>query len=176
MFGSFSVPYKHVMDLHWGVVRHILNHHCRHYRGCDFRKPQSRQIVGVDYNIAALPLWLESSLYIFFGRSIKNARMISRRNRRRLKKLSPYRASDPDRMELSEESKQQIKLAHSLTGAQFFATNSSRIFTNGQDKFDFLEADLRTASKFIHLQYYIFGDDNTGRRIRDILIERARAG
>ncbi len=115
-------------------------------------------------------------LYIFFGRSIKNTRMISRRNRRRLKKLNPYRASDPDKMELSEESKQQIKLAHSLTGAQFFATNSSRIFTNGQDKFDSLEADLRTASKFIHLQYYIFEDDNTGRRIRDILIERARAG
>ena len=39
-----------------------------------------------------------------------------------------------------------------------------------------LEADLRAATHYINLQYYIFTDDNIGRRIADILMEKARQG
>lgn len=115
-------------------------------------------------------------LYIFFGRSIKNTRMISRRNRRRLKKNTPVQSIDINRLPLSDESKQQIVLARSLTASPLYTTDTVEIFTNGHDKFEALERDLRSATRYINLQYYIFEDDNTGRRIRDILIERARAG
>jgi len=115
-------------------------------------------------------------LYIFFGRSIKNTRMISRRNRRRLKKNTPIQNIDPNKLPLSAESKQQILLARSLTGSAFYTTDTVQIFTSGREKFAALENDLRNARNFINLQYYIFENDETGTRIRDILIERARAG
>lgn len=115
-------------------------------------------------------------LYIFFGRNIRNTRMISRRNRRRLKRAERYRNPDLSTLGLREQTQQQIKLARSLCEAQFFPGNDIRIFTSGQAKMAALEADLRAATKYINLQYYIFTDDNVGRRIADILMEKARQG
>ncbi len=66
-------------------------------------------------------------LYIFFGRSIKNTRMISRRNRRRLKKNTPVQNIDIERLPLSAESKQQIVLARSLTASPLYTTDTVEI-------------------------------------------------
>lgn len=112
--------------------------------------------------------------YIFFGRSIKNKRMISRRNSRRLKRKFPQQNAKHEM--LSHESAQHIQLTRALGGSTLYTTDSVEIFTNGSDKFEALITDLMNAKKYINLQYYIFEDDNIGRRIRDILVERARAG
>lgn len=115
-------------------------------------------------------------LYIFFGRNIRNTRMISRRNRRRLKRAERYRNPDLSSLGLREQTKQQIKLARSLCDAQFFPGNDIRVFTSGQAKMAALEADLKGAKRYINLQYYIFTDDNTGRRIAKILMDKAQEG
>lgn len=115
-------------------------------------------------------------LYLFFGRSIKNKRMISRRNRRRLKKRERAKRVDPASIGLSEESRRLVTLAGALTGSPFYADNDVEIFTDGATKFDALKRDLRNARHSINLQYYIFEDDHIGREIRDILVERRRAG
>ena len=115
-------------------------------------------------------------LYLFFGRSIKNTRMISRRSRRKLRRREGRTFADPKSAGLSSESLQQIFLARSLTGAQFYSGNIVEVFTSGADKFEALERDLRNARESINMQYYIFEDDKVGRRIADILAERAAAG
>ncbi len=115
-------------------------------------------------------------LYIFFGRNIKNTRMISRRNRRRLRRREKRVYTDPREVKLSIESVQQIHLARSLTGAQYYPGNSVEVFVDGESKFKALEADLKNATKSINLQYYIFEDDVLGNRIADILIAKAAEG
>lgn len=115
-------------------------------------------------------------LYLFFGRSIKNTRMISRRNRRKLRRRENRVFSDPRQHGLSIESVQQINLGRSLTGAQFYPGNSVEVFDNGAEKFEALKADLRSAKRFINIQYYIFEDDALGNEIAGILMERAAAG
>ncbi len=115
-------------------------------------------------------------LYIFFGRSIKNTRMISRRSRRKLRRREGRTFADPKSAGLTAESVQQIFLGRSLTGAQFYSNNTVEVFTNGKDKFEALEHDLRNARHSINMQYYIFEDDETGRRIAGILADRAAAG
>ena len=116
-------------------------------------------------------------IYIFFGRSFKNKRMISRRNKRRLKKREPsIRNGGANISALSAESRQQILLARSLCGAMLYPGNEVEIFTNGKDKFESLLNDLRGAKEYIHLQYYIFEDDKIGCEVREILTERASAG
>ncbi len=117
-------------------------------------------------------------LYFFFGRNIKNTRMISRRNKRKLRKNEAYRRIDYTKLEgiLSSESVQQIRLSHSLTGASYYPDNTIEIYTNGKDKFDALQKDLRDAIDYIHLQYYIFENDEIGRKIKEILISKARQG
>lgn len=115
-------------------------------------------------------------IYIFFGRSIKNKRMISRRNRRRLKRAEHSRPVDINRLPFSDNTIREAHLARSLTGTNYYTGNDITLFTNGTAKFSALERDLRAAKKYINIQYYIFADDNIGRRIRDILVERAHAG
>ncbi len=115
-------------------------------------------------------------LYIFFGRSIKNTHMISRRNRRRLRELTVPEHKEPDTTGLSDETRQHIMLARALTGAPYHTGNKVLIFDSGKQKFDTLLADIASARSYINLQYYIFQDDTIGTRIADALIERARAG
>lgn len=115
-------------------------------------------------------------LYLFFGRSIKNTRMISRRNRRKLRRREKKSSAVPADMGLAASSVQQINLAKSLTGAQFYDNNHIEIFTDGTSKFKSFEADLRAARKSINIQYYIFEDDSLGNRIARILIDKVREG
>ncbi|MDE7426378.1 MAG: cardiolipin synthase [Muribaculaceae bacterium] len=123
-----------------------------------------------------LPL-LGIVLYIFFGRSIKNTAMISRRNRRKLKRregVSPR--VDYRKLELSHESRQLVILGRSVGGSGLYQDNSVKIFTDGAEKLESLLADLRSATTSINLQYYIIADDETGRKVAQVLKERAAAG
>lgn len=115
-------------------------------------------------------------LYIFFGRNIKNKHLISRRTRRKLKSRQRIPNTDIRTLNISPVARQQIALGRSLTGAHYFVGNKVEIFTDGKSKFDALLQDLRNARTSINLQYYIIDDDNIGRKVRDILIERAHAG
>ncbi|MCM1067621.1 MAG: cardiolipin synthase [Muribaculaceae bacterium] len=115
-------------------------------------------------------------LYIFFGRSIKNTRMVSRRTRRKLKKGEKRVNADPRNSGLDIEAVQLVNLGRSLTGAQFYPANTVEVFTDGASKFAALESDLLAAKHSINIQYYIFEDDNLGRHIADILISKARQG
>lgn len=115
-------------------------------------------------------------LYIFFGRSIKNARLISRRQKRRLRGIRQMDGASGTPKRLSPENRQQVQLARSLGAGGFYEGNNIEIYASGHDKFLALEKDLRQAKEFIYLQYYIFEDDEIGRRIAGILMEKARAG
>lgn len=115
-------------------------------------------------------------LYIFFGRSLKNTRMITRRNRRRLRKKESFRSVDVSKLTLSTASRQQIKMAKTITGSIYYPGNKVEIFTDGHSKFDALIADMESAKEYIHLQYYIFTDDNTGARVAETLMRKAREG
>lgn len=114
-------------------------------------------------------------LYFFFGRNVKNKRMISRRLKRRLRKLSytPCHTS----ASLRSASRQLLaKEVNTMTGYTLCAGNSVEIFSQGKDKFDALVADLSSATQFINLQYYIFENDNIGMQIASILKQKARQG
>lgn len=115
-------------------------------------------------------------LYLFFGRNIKNKRMISRRNRRRLRRREKRSKADPRQYGLSTASIQQINLGRTLSGAQFYPDNSVNIFGDGASKFNALKDDLRAARHSINLQYYIFCDDDTGTEIAGILKQKAAEG
>lgn len=115
-------------------------------------------------------------LYLFFGRNIKNKRMISRRNRRRLRRREKHTKADPRESGLSPENIQQVNLGRSLTGAQFYPDNDVSLFFDGASKFEALRRDLEAARHSINLQYYIFSDDATGRAIADILCRKAAQG
>lgn len=116
-------------------------------------------------------------LYLFFGRSIKNTRMISRRKKRKLLRDSNSGTESllvPDNY--PPHHRQQIELGRSMLKAPFFSGNDLTIYHHATDKFQALLEDIRNAKNFIHLQYYIIENDTLGAQIAEALMERARSG
>lgn len=115
-------------------------------------------------------------LYVFFGRNIQKKRIISRRNRRKLKRISAGAPIDFRRIRRSPQVIQQITLAHSLTGAKYYEGNNVEIFNNGNEKFNALLADIAAARRYINLQYYIIANDHIGSHLLEALMQKARQG
>ena len=120
-------------------------------------------------------------LYIFFGRSLRHVRMISRKKRHRLTSrddikhlMRPQPVTHYDT--IKSERQQMINLVSSVQGSPFLANNEVEIFTNGKDKFDAFKRDLLAAEKYIHIQYYIIENDKIGNEIGDILKQKVKEG
>ncbi|RMA66058.1 cardiolipin synthase [Ulvibacter antarcticus] len=54
--------------------------------------------------------------------------------------------------------------------------NSVKILVNGESKFPKVFEILETAKNHIHIEYYIFNDDEIGREFIEILIKKAKEG
>lgn len=115
-------------------------------------------------------------LYLVFGRSLKNTRMVSRRHRRQLKRNDWSRAPHMRRLDVSPEALRLIRLARNLTDAPYTVGGEVEFFIDGETKFNALKDDLRRARKYILMQYFIFEDDRIGGEISRILIDKAREG
>lgn len=134
-------------------------------------------IRALSWTIALLALPIVGLVvYLFFGRSLKGMTMISRRNKRKLMHDSRPPQSDVPTDILPESQRYVARLAHNLCRAPLTMRNDIKIYTDGEEKFHDLRADLRAARKSIKLQYYIFADDDLGREISAILCQKAADG
>lgn len=115
-------------------------------------------------------------LYFVFGRSMRNVKMISRRNRRKLLNAESHRPMPKLSRQLSPENRRRIILGYSVAEAMAYPSNSVEVINDGARMFEALFEDLKRARKYINLQFYIIANDSLGRRLGDILIERAKAG
>ena len=61
-------------------------------------------------------------------------------------------------------------------GNKVYAHNSFEIITSGARKRELLLEDIRKAQKYIHLEYFRFGNDASGREVRDALLKKASEG
>ena len=50
------------------------------------------------------------------------------------------------------------------------------VYTDGRSKMEALMEEIARARHHIHIQYYILNDDQTGCRLRDALVAKAREG
>lgn len=115
-------------------------------------------------------------LFVFFGRSIKNTRMVSRRHRRKLKRNDWSRAPRINGLGLPDRSLRLMRLAANLNDAPYTVGGDVEFFTDGASKFKAFKADLASARHYILMQYFIFLDDKIGCEVRDILVAKAREG
>lgn len=115
-------------------------------------------------------------LYIVFGRNIRNTHIVSRRNRRLLRKLESINNPADSQWPKSQQATQIIQMAKKLTSATLYSGNDAIIYSEGHDKFEQLLSDIRSARHYINMQYYIFRGDKLGRQVQQELIKKAREG
>ena len=115
-------------------------------------------------------------IYLIFGRSLKGMKLISRSELRELRRLNDFPdqvSLDPD---VSDDSRQLITLVNKLTEPHLFTGNDIEVFTTGQNKFEALLRDIEAARDYVHVQYFIIEGDETGTRLIDLLMQKAREG
>ena len=116
-------------------------------------------------------------IYLIFGRNLKGISLISRSHLRELRHMHNPPEYDHEAVAgLSEESQQLISLASKLSRPHLFVGNNIEVFTTGKEKFEALMRDLRAARQYIHVQYFIIEDDQTGSEFLTLLMEKAREG
>src|SRR5690606_378524 len=60
--------------------------------------------------------------------------------------------------------------------AVFTQDNHVEIFTDGNDKFQTLIEDIKSAKDHVHVEYYIIRNDELGKKLLEVLIEKAKEG
>jgi cardiolipin synthase len=125
--------------------------------------------VGWVLSLAALP-YLGFLIYFALGpQKIKRQRL--RRNRSR-NGMGSHEAICPP----SEVCTELALLGQAVTGLPPSSATRVDLLVDGAATYDALVEAIARARNHVHLEYYIFERDRTGTRIRDALIERAKAG
>ena len=118
-------------------------------------------------SLAALP-YIGFLIYHVFGPQ-KITRHRLRRARAKVELPGAEPDHDPDSAELS-------RLGHAITGLIPSTAQRVELLVDGQATYAALITAVRAARHHVHLEYYIYHPDQTGRALRDALVERARAG
>ena len=69
-----------------------------------------------------------------------------------------------------------MKMIYQSDRSPLTTNNSVQLLINGEKKFPEVLEALRNAKHHIHIEYYIYEDDEIGRAIEKILIEKAKSG
>lgn len=115
------------------------------------------------------------AIYFFFGQNLSKRRIISRRTRKRI----TTRLEENDAAGGTGIPPQRLPLARLLSQtALAVPLYGSRLtpYVDGKTKMDALLEAIAGARHHIHIQYYIFSDDETGRRLRGAFTAKAREG
>ncbi|MCR6508059.1 MULTISPECIES: cardiolipin synthase [Bacteroides] len=114
--------------------------------------------------------------YFFFGRSQRRVRMIGKKSYSRLlkKPMAEYLAQNSCVLPINYS--RLISLFRNINQAFPFDGNRVEAYTLGLFMLQSLLRELGKATKHIHMEFYIFEDDAIGRLVRDVLMEKARAG
>jgi cardiolipin synthase len=116
--------------------------------------------------------------YVLIGR--RKARR-SRRSRRR-RELRPTEATaaianlQQSPTDLSPQVRGLLRLALRRAASPIRRADQVQIFSRARDPFAAMERAIAQAQHRIHVQFYIWHGDDTGKRMIELLAERARAG
>ena len=75
-----------------------------------------------------------------------------------------------------EQRFQPLTMLLARGGRPSVSLSTPQIITSGKDKYNMLMSDLICAKESIHIEYFHFGIDKSSRKIRQVLMEKARQG
>ncbi|SDJ23573.1 cardiolipin synthase [Natribacillus halophilus] len=123
-------------------------------------------------------------LYLVLGQNLTRKRLFQWEGIEKigLKDLIQKQRHDLDhnrfafKSETSKSNRNLISMLLNSDGAVLTEDNEVGVFTDGVDKFSQLLTDIAQATDHIHMQYYIFRNDTLGKRVIDLLTQKAQEG
>lgn len=123
-------------------------------------------------------------LYVFLGQNYRKTKMFQAkqdadkalRNLIELQKSELKAREIPALNHLSGVFRRMILMLIEDNGSILTTNNQIKVYTDGNEKFADLIAAIKAARDHVHLEYYIWRNDELGYEMREVLTERARAG
>ncbi|MFB9898732.1 cardiolipin synthase [[Hallella] seregens] len=122
-----------------------------------------------------LPL-LGILLYFFFGQNTRKEKFISQSSLDQLTKRAMTSFAEQRDLRLPKSHQPLMQLFKNQNMALPFKDNEVEIFTDGYGFFPALLREIGQARHHIHIDIFIFNDDELGRLLADALMDKARAG
>lgn len=122
--------------------------------------------------------------YIFFGQNLRKEKIIARKGHKNEELLISMAHAQISRLGNGiftgntkiAAKKHIIKLMLNNSNSVVTIGNRVKILNNGAETFDEMIHALEEARHYIHMEYYIFADDNIGRLFLDVLKRKAAEG
>ncbi len=122
--------------------------------------------------------------YFLFGINYRTRKMYSKKlidndelSARLNKQIYQYSRKTLDESDAAVQSNKELAfMLLKETLSPLTANNSVKILVNGENKFPEVLKALKEAKNHIHLEYYIYEDDEIGREIEQVLIQKAKEG
>ncbi len=91
-------------------------------------------------------------------------------------KLESYNLKNLEGIKDDDHFSGLMKMIYETDRSPLTTNNSAKLLINGEEKFPEVLKELQNAKHHIHIEYYIYEDDEIGRAIEKILIEKAKSG
>lgn len=113
--------------------------------------------------------------YLIFGNALKFSAKKQLNNKH--KSTKNYLKQAKIELNIEKPIKNKIaKYIYKSTECIYWPNNSINVYTHGQVFLENLLQNIKHAKNHIHLEFYIFSDDETGRTLASALIEKAKQG
>lgn len=127
-------------------------------------------------SLIALPYVGFVVFFLFGPRRLLRKRLKHKRARGAVTASTPLGASEPPPAQHDPRVEQLVSLVKRSGEPPASRADDVEIFHDAASTYDAIEAAIRAAKHHVHVNYYIFDPRRSGRRFRDLLIERAKAG
>ena len=112
--------------------------------------------------------------YLLFGLSFRKKRLSKKFYMRNIfRTAAPSKNKDIKKLEKWEQMVQYLE----FTGKNRLTfSNSIEVFTKGKELFHDMKSEIKNADSYIHMEYFIFDNDQLGKEFFSILKEKAKSG
>lgn len=122
--------------------------------------------------------------YVFFGQNLRKQKIISKKSIKQIELINGYYERVKGKFDIrtielpkeAESKRNMVSLLYKTNHSLFTNNNGVDVFFTGHELFENMLLELKRAQFFIHLEFYIFQNDNIGKQIANILKEKAEQG
>ena len=119
-------------------------------------------------------------IYLFFGWKLNQRQIFDLKAQKRLgiSDMAEYQKRNPKNKPTLDTNFENdlVQMFLNTDNAILTTKNDLKIFTDGHEKFNSLFEDLKKAKHHINIEYFTIYDDQLGKKLRKILVQKAREG
>ncbi|WP_207910938.1 cardiolipin synthase [Paenibacillus albiflavus] len=116
--------------------------------------------------------------YLLFGQSYRKRRKFDRKALQDAQMYLSFKNQDQrsDYSNFPVNQQKMFHLANNIAKSHLSLSTHTKVLTNGGMTFAAIVEELNKATHHIHIEYYIYRDDEIGKQIQNILLQKAKEG